>query len=77
MVTATYMLCNFAYLQLMSPAEIAGSESVAADAISRIFPWGGTLIAIMIAISTFGTAGLYPHCTEGVFRHGKGWTVLF
>ena len=58
-VTATYMFCNFAYLQLMAPSEIAASESVAADAISKIFPWGGNLIAWMIAISTLGTAGIY------------------
>lgn len=66
-VTSTYMLCNFAYLQLMSPAQIAGSESVAAEAISRIFPWGGTLIAIMIAISTFGTAGIYTLTAPRVY----------
>lgn len=66
-VTATYMLCNFAYLQLMSPSQIAGSESVAADAISQIFPWGGNLIAIMIAISTFGTAGIYTLTAPRVY----------
>lgn len=66
-VTATYMLCNFAYLQLMSPGQIAGSESVAADAISQIFPWGGNLIAIMIAISTFGTAGIYTLTAPRVY----------
>lgn len=66
-VTATYMLCNFAYLQLLSPGEIAASESVAADAITGIFPSGGKLIAIMIAISTFGTAGIYTLTAPRVY----------
>lgn len=66
-VTVTYMLCNFAYLQLMTVNQIAASDSVAADAISNLFPWGGTLIALMIAISTFGTAGIYTLTAPRVY----------
>lgn len=58
-VTATYLLTNVAYLFLLPVPDLAASDSVAADAVARIFPFGGTAIAIMIAISVFGTAGIY------------------
>lgn len=58
-VTITYVLTNIAYLYLMPVDEIAHSNAVAADAIGKIFESGGFLIAVLIAVSTFGTAGIY------------------
>lgn len=58
-VTVVYLLANLAYFFLLPVESIIASDSVAADAISTIIPFGGTLIAIMIAISVFGTAGIY------------------
>jgi len=58
-VAITYLLTNLAYLFLLPVDQIAASGSVAADAIRTVLPYGGTLIAIIIAISTFGTAGIY------------------
>jgi len=58
-VAITYLLTNLAYLFLLPVGRIAASGSVAADAITTVLPYGGTLIAIIIAISTFGTAGIY------------------
>jgi APA family basic amino acid/polyamine antiporter len=58
-VTGVYVLTNLAYMFLLPVPTIANSESVAADAVSRVIPFGGTLIAIVIAISVFGTAGIY------------------
>jgi len=58
-VAAVYLLTNVAYLFLLPVSEIAGSGSVAADAVSTVIPFGGTLIAIVIAISVLGTAGIY------------------
>ena len=58
-VAVVYILTNLAYLHLLPVEEIIASDSLAADAISRVIPFGGTLIALMIAISTFGTAGIY------------------
>ncbi|MFC1500008.1 APC family permease [Candidatus Zixiibacteriota bacterium] len=58
-VTVVYLLANLAYFFLLPVESIITSSSVAADAISTIIPFGGTLIAIMIAISVFGTAGIY------------------
>jgi APA family basic amino acid/polyamine antiporter len=58
-VTAVYLLINVAYMFLLPVSEIAESGSVAADAVSTVIPFGGTLIAIVIAISVLGTAGIY------------------
>jgi APA family basic amino acid/polyamine antiporter len=59
-VTVVYLCTNFAYMLLLSPAQIAASPRVAAEAISVVMgPLGGSLIAITIFISTFGTTGIY------------------
>jgi APA family basic amino acid/polyamine antiporter len=55
-VLLVYILTNIAYMFLMPVGEIARSESIAADALAKVLPIGGLLVAILIAISTFGTA---------------------
>jgi APA family basic amino acid/polyamine antiporter len=67
-ITLIYILTNAAYLSLMSPAEIAGSERVAADAVKRVIgPIGGGLIALAIFISTFGTTGIYTLTSPRIY----------
>lgn len=58
-VTAVYLLANSAYMLLMPVEDIITSEKVAADAVSRVFPFGGKLVAGIIAVSTVGTIGIY------------------
>jgi len=59
-VTFTYVVTNVAYLFLLTPAQIAASPRVAADALSVVMgPAGATIIALTIFISTFGTTGIY------------------
>ena len=59
-VAVVYITINIAYMLLMSSAAIGSSPRVAADAVSVVFgPIGGSLIALAIFISTFGTAGIY------------------
>jgi len=58
-VAGVYLLTNAAYLFMLPVDAIAASNSLAADAISTILPFGGILIALLIAISTFGTLGIY------------------
>ena len=58
-VVIVYLLTNVAYMLLLPVAEIAASNSVAADAVSTVIPFGATLIAMAIAISVIGTAGIY------------------
>lgn len=59
-VVFVYITINVAYLFLLSPAAIANSSRVAADAVSAVFgAVGASVIALAIFISTFGTAGIY------------------
>jgi APA family basic amino acid/polyamine antiporter len=58
-VTITYLAINVAFLRLLPVSEMAASTSVAADAISTVLPFGAKLIAVIIAISTFGTTLIY------------------
>jgi len=59
-VTALYLLANLAYMWLLTPAQMAASPRIAADAVSTVLgPIGGSLISIAIVISTFGVVGIY------------------
>jgi APA family basic amino acid/polyamine antiporter len=58
-VTVVYLLTNLSYMYLMPVSEIGRSESIAADAVGTVLQYGGVLIAVIIAISTLGTALIY------------------
>ncbi|MEZ4967844.1 MAG: amino acid permease [Saprospiraceae bacterium] len=61
-VTLVYVLANIAYMRLLPVGKIAASDTVAADAMSTLggqFPLAGPLMAFLIAVSTFGTTGIY------------------
>jgi APA family basic amino acid/polyamine antiporter len=59
-VTVIYLATNLAYLFLMTPSEMAGSQRVAADAVGKVLgAGGGRLISIAIFVSTFGVVGIY------------------
>ncbi|MFB3855279.1 MAG: APC family permease [Vicinamibacterales bacterium] len=59
-VTAIYLSVNLAYMFMLTPAEMARSPRVAADAVERVLgPAGGSLISLAIFISTFGVVGIY------------------
>ena len=55
-VVLGYLAANAAYFQLLPAAEVARSDSVAADAVARIFPAVGRLAALALSISAFGIA---------------------
>jgi basic amino acid/polyamine antiporter, APA family len=58
-VTTVYVLANVAYMRLLPLEHVAGTATVAADALGTRFAWGGPLMAFLIALSTFGTIGIY------------------
>ncbi len=66
-VTAVYLLINLSYMFLLPPAEIARARSLAADAVQTVIPWGGTLVAVIIAISTLGTALIYMFSAPRIY----------
>ncbi len=54
-VTACYIALNAAYFHALSPAAIAGSSRVAADAADAVFGRGGAAaMSVVVAVSTFG-----------------------
>lgn len=66
-VTSIYVTANWAYLQLLGPAGMVGSSAVAADAVGQLVGKGGLLIAILIIISTLGTASIYTLSAPRVY----------
>jgi len=78
-VSVVYLLTNLSFMYLMPISAIAQSNSVAADAISTVMASGGVVIAILITISTFGTALIntmvapriyYAMADDGLFFKG-------
>lgn len=58
-ITLVYVLANVAYMRLLPLEQIANSKTVAADAMNHVTSMGGTLMALLIALSTFGSIGIY------------------
>jgi amino acid transporter len=60
-IVATYLVINTAYLFALPLADVAGSQAVAADAMTRVGGAAGTaVVAALVMLSTFGglNAGL-------------------
>lgn len=66
-VALGYLLTNLAYLFLLPVDKIIKSESLAADAVRTVIPFGGVLIAVVIAVSVIGTAGIYTLSSPRIY----------
>ncbi len=66
-VCIVYLLTNLAYLYLLPVSELAQSDDVAARAVSTIFPGASVFIALIIAISCIGTAGIYTLTSPRIY----------
>ena len=79
-VTITYVLANVAYLRLLPVPEMAASRAVAADALSGVLPSGGLIVAILIAVSTFGTIGIFTMSAPRIYytmaRDGRFFRLI-
>jgi len=58
-VTIIYLLVNTGYMLLLPIDKIVSSQKIAAEAVSTVIPFGGSLVAAVIVISTIGTIGIY------------------
>lgn len=58
-VAGVYLSINLAFMFLLPIDQMAASTSVAADALNTVYPFGGKLVAVIIAISVIGTAGIF------------------
>jgi APA family basic amino acid/polyamine antiporter len=66
-VTIIYLLVNISYMFLLPLSTITGSQKVAAEAVSTVLPFGGMLVAAIIAISTLGTIGIYTLSSPRIY----------
>jgi len=66
-VTITYVLVNLAYMLLLPLPEIINTTTVAGAAVGSVFSFGGRLVAIAIAISVFGTIGIYTMSAPRIY----------
>ena len=67
-VTVTYLLSNIGYLSLLTMEEMSSSKAVASDAMDKVFIGGGKFIAVLIAVSTFGTIGIYTLSAPRIYQ---------
>ena len=66
-VTLVYVLINIAYMKLLNINAIMTTETVAGDALQVVFPYGAKIMAIIIAISVFGTIGIYTMTAPRIY----------
>lgn len=67
-IVLTYVSANVAYMFLLTPAQMAVSSRIAADAVSVVLgAIGGSLISGTIIVSTFGTTGTYTLSGPRIF----------
>jgi amino acid transporter len=77
-VIAVYVLTNLAYFSVLSPAEVATYEAVGSETVRRILgDWGGRALAVLVAVSTFGTISASvltgPRVTLAMAADGLFW----
>ncbi len=81
LVIGVYVLTNFAYFHVLTPAEVGTYEAVASEAVRRILgDWGSRALAVLVAVSTFGTINgailTGPRVTLAMAADGLLWRPL-
>ena len=81
LVIAVYLLTNVAYFHVLGPAGVAGYEAVGSETIRRLLgDWGGRALAVLVAVSTFGTTNgailTGPRVTQAMASDGLLWRPL-
>jgi amino acid transporter len=81
LVVAVYVLTNFAYYHVMSPNDVASYPAVGSETAHRLLgDWGAKAIAVLVAISTFGTTNgailTGPRVTQAAAADGLLWKPL-
>lgn len=80
-VVTVYLLANWAYFALLGHAGVAGSETLAADAVAVVFAGPGRrAVAAAVAISALGVLNAQlltgPRLLYALARDGRLWPVL-
>ncbi len=81
LVIAVYVATNFAYFHVLKAAEVAAYPTVGYETIVRLLGvWGGRALAVLIAVSTFGTMNgavlTGPRVTQAMAADGLLWRPL-
>jgi APA family basic amino acid/polyamine antiporter len=83
LVIAIYVVTNLAYFHVLSPDEVATYEAVGSETVRRIAglgDWGGQALAVLVAVSTFGTTNgailTGPRVTLAMASDGLLWRPL-
>jgi amino acid transporter len=81
LVIAVYVVTNFAYYHVLGANEVASYEAVGSETIFRLLGgWGMKALAVLVAISTFGTTNgailTGPRVTQAAAADGLLWKPL-
>jgi amino acid transporter len=81
LVIAIYVATNLAYFRVLTPGEVAAYPVVGAETMRRILgPWGSRALAVLVAVSTFGTVNgsilTGPRVTLAMAADGLLWKPL-
>lgn len=81
LVIAVYVLTNIAYFHVLRPEGVAAYEAVGAETIRRLLgESGGRALAVLVAVSTFGTTNgvilTGPRVTQAMAADGLLWKPL-
>jgi APA family basic amino acid/polyamine antiporter len=77
-VVAIYVVTNLAYFAVLTPAEVGRVEAVGSETMRRVLgEWGGRALAVLVAVSTFGTVSASiltgPRVTLAMAGDGLFW----
>ncbi len=81
LVIAIYVVTNFAYYHVLSPNEVASYPAVGSETAFRLLgDWGKRALAVLVAVSTFGTTNgailTGPRVTQAAAADGLLWKPL-
>ncbi len=81
LVIAVYVLTNVAYFHVLGAKGVAAYEAVGSETILRLLgTWGARALAVLVAISTFGTTNgavlTGPRVTQAMAADGLLWPPL-
>jgi basic amino acid/polyamine antiporter, APA family len=80
-VIAVYVATNIAYFHVIGTAGVAAYEAVGSETMRRLLgEWGGGALAVLVAVSTFGTTNgailTGPRVTQAMAADGLLWRPL-
>lgn len=81
LVIVIYVVTNLAYFRVLTPGEVAAYPVVGAEAMRRLLgPWGSRALAVLVAVSAFGTVNgailTGPRVTLAMAADGLLWKPL-